>query len=136
VPGKPRARILAVDDRHANLLALEAVLAPLGHELVTADSGESALRALMSATAFAVILLDVQMPDMDGYETALHIKRRPRTRDIPIIFLTAMDEDPSLEFRGRTTGPVDHLAKPFEPSVLRDKVEAYVQAYLETHPDR
>jgi CheY-like chemotaxis protein len=137
-PAAPRrtARILAVDDKHPNLLALEAVLAPLGHEIVTADSGEAALRALMTATRFDLILLDVQMPGMDGHETALHIKRRPRTRDIPIIFLTAMDEDPSQEFRDRDDGPVDHLSKPFDPNVLRAKVEVYVQAYLEAHPDR
>jgi|GEM_PF-4613866 CheY-like chemotaxis protein len=132
---RPAVRILAVDDKRPNLLALEAVLAGLGHEIVTADSGRAALRALMDATGFAVILLDVQMPDMDGYETALHIRRRPRTRDIPIIFLTAMDDDPSHVFRGRTAGAVDYLIKPFEPSVLRAKVEAFVQAYLESHPE-
>ncbi|NJP46113.1 response regulator [Actinacidiphila epipremni] len=131
-PGaEPRARILAVDDIPANLLALEAVLSGLGHEIVTADSGEAALRALLDGTGFAVILLDVQMPDMDGYETALHIKRRPRTRNIPIIFLTAMDQDPSHMFRGYTAGAVDYLVKPFDPRVIRAKVEAFAQLYLE-----
>lgn len=127
----PAARILAVDDKRANLLALEAVLAGLGHEIVTADSGEAALKALMNATGFAVILLDVQMPGMDGYETALHIKRRARTRNIPIIFLTAMDRDPSHMFRGYTAGAVDYLVKPFDPWIIRAKVEAFVQLYLE-----
>ncbi|HEY5834677.1 response regulator [Streptomyces sp.] len=125
------ARILAVDDKQANLLALEAVLAGLGHEIVTADSGQAALKALLDDGGFAVILLDVQMPDMDGYETAIHIKRRARTRNIPIIFLTAMDRDPAHMFRGYTAGAVDYLVKPFDPWIIRAKVEAFVQMYLE-----
>ncbi|MFI0717546.1 response regulator [Streptomyces sp. NPDC021224] len=125
------ARILAVDDKQPNLLALTAVLAGLGHEVVTADSGQAALKALLDGTGFAVILLDVQMPDMDGYETALHIKRRARTRNIPIIFLTAMDHDPSHMFRGYTAGAVDYLVKPYDPWIIRAKVEAFVQMHLE-----
>ncbi|WNI16818.1 response regulator [Actinacidiphila sp. ITFR-21] len=132
--GGSAARILAVDDKQANLLALEAVLAGLGHEVVTADSGQAALKALLDATGFAVILLDVQMPDMDGYETAIHIKRRARTRNIPIIFLTAMDHDPAHMFRGYTAGAVDYLVKPFDPWILRAKVEAFVQMHLEARP--
>jgi len=133
VPGLARARILAVDDKQPNLLALEAVLAGLGHEVVTAESGEAALKVLMDGTGFAVILLDVQMPHMDGYETALHIKRRARTRNIPIVFLTAMDHDPSHMFRGYTAGAVDYLVKPLDPWILRAKVEAFAQMYLEAH---
>ncbi|WP_333771336.1 response regulator [Streptomyces sp. IBSBF 2435] len=129
--GRTSARILAVDDKQPNLLALEAVLAGLGHEVVTADSGQAALKALLDGTGFALILLDVQMPDMDGYETAVHIKRRARTRNIPIIFLTAMDHDPSHMFRGYTAGAVDYLVKPFDPWIIRAKVEAFVQMYLE-----
>jgi CheY-like chemotaxis protein len=129
--GRTPARILAVDDKQPNLLALEAVLAGLGHEVVTAESGQAALKALLDGTGFAVILLDVQMPDMDGYETATHIKRRARTRNIPIIFLTAMDHDPSHMFRGYTAGAVDYLVKPFDPWIIRAKVEAFVQMYLE-----
>lgn len=132
-PGAP-ARILAVDDKPANLLTLTAVLAGLGHEVVTADSGQAALKALLDGSGFAVILLDVQMPDMDGYETALHIKRRARTRNIPIIFLTAMDHDPSHMFRGYAAGAVDYLVKPFDPAIIRAKVEAFVQLHLEAHP--
>lgn len=124
-------RILAVDDKQPNLLALSAVLAGLGHEVVTADSGQAALKALLDDGGYAVILLDVQMPDMDGYETALHIKRRARTRNIPIIFLTAMDHDPSHVFRGYTAGAVDYLVKPYDPWIIRAKVEAFVQMHLE-----
>jgi len=134
VSGRTHARILAVDDMPSNLLALEAVLAGLGHEIVTADSGQAALRALLYEEAFAVILLDVQMPDMDGYETALRIKRRALTRNIPIIFLTAMDHDPAYELRGYTAGAVDYLVKPFDPWILRAKVEAFAQIYLEARP--
>ncbi|MFC4034364.1 response regulator [Streptomyces polygonati] len=135
-PGRTPARILAVDDQRPNLLALGAVLAGLGHEVVTADSGEAALKVLLDSTGFAVILLDVQMPDMDGYETAIHIKRRARTRNIPIIFLTAMDRDPSHMFRGYTAGAVDYLVKPYDPWIIRAKVEAFVQLYLEARGTR
>ena len=86
------ARILMVDDRPENLLALEAILGVFDHELVRASSGEEALKALLTGD-FAVILLDVAMPGMDGLETAAHIKRRERTRDVPIIFLTAVHPD-------------------------------------------
>ena len=115
------ARILLVDDRPENLLALEAILSSLGQTLVRAASGEEALKALL-ADDFAVILLDVQMPGMDGFETAAHIKRRERTRDIPIIFLTAINREPQHAFRGYSAGAVDYLAKPFDPWVLRAKV--------------
>ncbi|MBA3290774.1 MAG: response regulator, partial [Actinobacteria bacterium] len=89
VDPKQPCSILLVDDRPENLLALEAVLAPLNQHLVTAQSGEEALRHLLE-TDFALILLDVQMPGMDGFETALQIKERPKTKDIPIIFITAI----------------------------------------------
>ncbi len=88
-----KAKILLVDDRPENLLALEAILSALDQTLVRASSGEEALKALLTDD-FAVILLDVQMPGMDGFETAAHIKRRERTRDIPIIFLTAINHGP------------------------------------------
>lgn len=122
------ARILLVDDRPENLLALEAILASLGQELVRAMSGEEALKALL-ADEYAVILLDVQMPGMDGFETAAHIKRRERTRDIPIIFLTAINREPQHAFRGYSTGAVDYLAKPFDPWVLRAKVAVFVDLF-------
>ncbi len=122
------ARILLVDDRPENLLALEAILSSLGQILVRAGSGEEALKALL-ADDYAVILLDVQMPGMDGFETAAHIKRRERTRDIPIIFLTAINREPQHAFRGYSAGAVDYLAKPFDPWVLRAKVAVFVDLY-------
>jgi CheY-like chemotaxis protein len=124
-----KARILLVDDRPENLLALEAILSSLDQTLVRATSGEEALKALLSDD-FAVILLDVQMPGMDGFETASHIKRRERTRDIPIIFLTAINREPQHAFRGYSAGAVDYLAKPFDPWVLRAKVAVFVELYL------
>ena len=122
------ARILLVDDRPENLLALEAILSSLGQTLVRATSGEEALKALL-ADDYAVILLDVQLPGMDGFETAAHIKRRERTRDIPIIFLTAINREPQHAFRGYAAGAVDYLAKPFDPWVLRAKVAVFVELY-------
>jgi CheY-like chemotaxis protein len=127
--GAARANILLVDDRPENLLALEAILSSLDQTLVRAGSGEEALKALL-AEDFAVILLDVQMPGMDGFETASHIKRRERTRDIPIIFLTAINREPQHAFRGYSAGAVDYLAKPFDPWVLRAKVSVFVELYL------
>ena len=115
-----KARILLVDDRPENLLALEAILSGLGHELVTAQSGEEALKRLLTEDV-AVILLDVQMPGMDGFETASHIKQRERTRDIPILFLTAIDGAAHQAFRGYAAGAVDFLYKPIVPEVLRAK---------------
>src|SRR5881398_2594020 len=119
------AKILLVDDREENLLALEAILGGLGHELLRATSGQHALKHLLVEDV-SLILLDVQMPEMDGYDTAAHIKSRPRTRDIPIIFLTAIDREAHQAYRGYAAGAVDFLAKPFDPWVLRAKVEVFV----------
>ncbi|WP_328954937.1 response regulator [Kitasatospora purpeofusca] len=124
-----KAKILLVDDRPENLLALEAILSALDQTLVRAASGEEALKALLTDD-FAVILLDVQMPGMDGFETAAHIKRRERTRDIPIIFLTAINHGPHHTFRGYAAGAVDYISKPFDPWVLRAKVSVFVDLYM------
>lgn len=123
--GQTPARILLVDDREENLLALEAILGGLGHELLRATSGAEALKHLL-VQEVSLILLDVQMPEMDGYETAAHIKGRTRTQDIPIIFLTAIDREAHQAYRGYAAGAVDFLAKPFDPWVLRAKVEVFV----------
>ncbi|RCG30238.1 response regulator [Sphaerisporangium album] len=123
-----RAKILLVDDREENLIALEAILSSLDVTAVRARSGEEALKALLGID-FALILLDVRMPGMDGFETAAHIKRRERTRNIPIIFLTVVDSAPDYAFRGYAAGAVDYLTKPFDPWVLRAKVSVFVELY-------
>jgi PAS domain S-box-containing protein len=119
--------VLLVDDRPQNLLALEAILAPLGQELVSAGSGEDALRILLTRDDFAVILLDVQMPNLDGFETAELIKDRDRTRNIPIIFLTAISKEERHVFRGYEVGAVDYVFKPFEAEILRGKVAVFIE---------
>jgi CheY-like chemotaxis protein len=127
-PANARAKILLVDDRAANLVALEAILGSLNQTLVRANSGEDALRALLHDD-FALILLDAQMPGMDGFETATRIKARERTKDVPIIFLTANDFDTHLAYRGYATGAADFLAKPFDPWLLRAKVQVFVDLW-------
>jgi CheY-like chemotaxis protein len=124
--GRSSSTILMVDDRPENLLALEAILAGLGHELIRAGSGAEALKYLLTKDV-ALILLDVQMPGMDGYETAAQIKARDRTRHIPIVFLTAIDGEPNQAFRGYAAGAVDYLCKPFDPWVLRAKVSVFIE---------
>ena len=122
------ANVLIVDDQPENLLALRAVLDPLTVNVIEAGSGEEALKRLLSDD-FAVILLDVQMPEMDGFETAELIKRRSKTQDIPIIFLTAIDKEQQKVFRGYSVGAVDYMFKPFDPEVLRSKVSVFVDLY-------
>ncbi|HVV52864.1 MAG TPA: ATP-binding protein [Polyangia bacterium] len=123
------ASILLVDDHPANVVALEAILAPLGHTLVTAASGEEALRHLLRGD-FALILLDVQMAGLDGFQTANLIKQRPRSRHVPIIFITAVGRDAAHVFRGYSEGAVDYLVKPFDPDILRSKAQVFVDLYL------
>src|SRR5450432_468051 len=124
----PPARILMVDDHAPNLVALEAILQPLGQELISATSGEDALRKVLAAD-FALILMDVQMPGIDGLQTAKLIKERQRNRHVPIIFLTAIHKDPRNIFRGYEEGAVDYLLKPFEPQILRAKVQVFVDLW-------
>lgn len=123
-----KVNILIVDDRPDNLLALEAILEPLGENLVRANSGEEALRELLLRD-FAVILLDVQMPGMSGLETAQYIKSRERSKSIPILFLTAINEEESYVFKAYEVGAVDYLFKPFDPEILRSKVAVFVDLW-------
>ncbi len=118
--------ILLVDDQPENLRTLEAVLEPLGHPLVTASSGQGALRMLLEQD-FAMILLDVRMPGLDGLETAELIKQRARTRDVPIVFLTAARDEVENIARGYGLGAVDYLLKPFDPELLRSKVIVFTE---------
>jgi len=122
------ASILIVDDHPANLLALEGILEPLGQHIVKANSGEEALKRLLDHE-FAVILMDVQMPGLDGTQTARIIKEREKTRHIPIIFLTAISRDQAHIFRGYSAGAVDYLLKPFDPDILRTKVQVFVDLW-------
>lgn len=126
-----RAHILLVDDRPENLVTLEAVLDQPGHQLVRATSGQEALRALLDEE-FAVILLDVQLPGMDGFETAALIRTREQTRHTPIIFLTAVDRSDDQVARGYALGAVDYLFKPFDPDILKAKVQVFIDLYRKT----
>jgi CheY-like chemotaxis protein len=123
-----RASILLVDDMEDNLIALEAVLGSLNEPLVRARSGEEAMKALLRQQ-FALVLLDIRMPGMDGFETAANIKRLDQTKDVPIIFLTGAEDDSGYAFRGYATGAADYLTKPFDPWVLRAKVTVFLDLY-------
>ena len=125
---RPSASLLLVDDLPENLMLLQTILEPLGQHLVLASSGEDALREMLRHD-FAAVLLDVRMPGMDGYETATLMKSRERTRHVPIIFLTANDPDEVSSRRGYDVGAVDYLYKPFDPVVLRSKVEVFIDLH-------
>ena len=122
-------RLLLVDDRPENLLALEAILEPLGQVLIRANSGPDALKQVL-ADDFAAILLDVQMPGMNGFEVAEIIKSREKSRTIPIIFLSAISKEDAYVFKGYSMGAVDYVFKPFNPDILRSKVAVFVDLYL------
>lgn len=126
-----KASILLVDDHAPNLLALEGVLERLGHRMVRATSGEEALRHLLVGD-FALVLMDVQMPRMNGFETAALIKSHSRIANIPIIFITATSHDASQIFQGYDHGAVDYLLKPYDPHILRSKVSVFIDLYLKT----
>ncbi len=120
--------ILMVDDRPENLLSLEELLRDQGYELVRALSGNEALRLTLKQD-FALVLLDVQMPQMDGFETAELMRANPKTKHIPIIFVTAGMRDAQFQFRGYDAGAVDYLAKPIEPVFLQSKVRIFAELY-------
>jgi hypothetical protein len=123
-----KVNVLLVDDHPENLIALDAILSGLGQNLVKAQSGTEALKCLLEQD-FAVILLDVQMPGMDGFETASLIRQRERSRLTPIIFLTAFSTSDTLKFKGYSLGAVDYLLKPIEPEILTSKVSVFVDLY-------
>jgi len=124
-PTAPKASILIVDDDQGSLLAMREVLVSLGAKLVTASSGEEALKRVLEED-FAAILLDVRMPGIDGFTTASMIRERKRSRYTPIIFLTAASEDLASMFRGYRSGAVDFMMKPVIPEVLRSKLSVFV----------
>jgi signal transduction histidine kinase len=121
-------KVLLVDDVEANLIALRALLVDIDYELVCANSGNEALKHLLKHE-FAVVLLDVQMPEMDGYEVASYARQNPATRDVPIIFVTAMHHNEENVLQGYGSGAVDFLFKPINPHVLRAKVRVFVELY-------
>lgn len=120
--------ILIVDDMEENLVALEAVLGSLTQKVVRARSGEEALKAMLREE-FAVVLIDVLMPGMNGFETAANIKGLDQTKDVPIILLTGASVDPNYAYRGYTVGAADFLIKPFDPWLLRTKVNVFLDLH-------
>jgi len=123
-----KIRILVVDDRPENLLVMENLLKPLGVEVVKASSGSEALELLVDQD-FALVILDVQMPEMDGFEVAEVMRKNPLTRNIPIIFVTAISTEDHYIFKGYELGAVDYLSKPIDPHILTSKVRVFMQLY-------
>jgi signal transduction histidine kinase/DNA-binding response OmpR family regulator len=134
-PARSRVDVLTVDDTPANLRSLEVLMADMGANIVTASSGDEALRLLLDRD-FALILLDVQMPGMDGYETASLIRMRERTRHIPIIFITAYNRSEVNVTRGYELGAVDYLFKPIVPEIFRTKVTVFLDLHRKTEEVR
>lgn len=128
VSAEPKPSVLIVDDNEANLFTLEALLGDMPCDLVRAGSGNEALRHLLRRE-FALILLDVHMPIMDGYEVARHVRDNPRTREVPIMFLTAATRSEEGEVRAYGSGAVDFLQKPLNPTILRGKVRAFLDLH-------
>lgn len=126
---KPDAKILVVDDRADNLISIEAILAQDDYTVVKANSGKAALKILLNDHDFSLILMDVQMPELSGYETATIIYERDKLRTIPIIFITAHSYDEDFIFKGYRMGGVDYIYKPVKPELLRAKVAVFVELY-------
>src|SRR3954453_9171959 len=123
-----KVNMLMVDDHPENLLVLEAVLSSPNYHLVTANSGKEALKCLLKQE-FAVILLDVQMPVLNGFETAKLIRAREKTKHTPIIFITAISQDSENVQRGYSVGAIDYIFKPFQPEALKQKIEKFVELH-------
>ncbi|MBC7695354.1 MAG: response regulator [Burkholderiales bacterium] len=128
-----QVKILMVDDRRENLFALEVILANKNYTFVKATSGKEALKSLLQEQDFAIILMDVQMPIMDGLETAKIIRESDKFKHVPIIFLTANIDDPEDIFKGYETGAVDFMVKPLSPDILKAKVSVFVELYKKNH---
>lgn len=122
-------KILLVDDREDNLLSVQTILEPAGYQFVKANSGKEALKILLTQVDFALILMDVNMPSLNGFETAALIYEREKLKNIPIIFITAHDEDEKNIFKGYRTGAVDFITKPINPKLLRAKVTVFTDLY-------
>ena len=122
-------KILLVDDREDNLMSIEAILAPGGYQFIKANSGRQALKVLLTEFDFAIILMDVKMPNLNGFETASLIYEREKLRHIPIIFITANNYGDENVFKGYQSGAIDYIFKPFNPDVLRAKVGVLIDLY-------
>ncbi len=132
-PPKSDIKILVVDDREDNLFSIEAILEKDNYTIVKASSGRAALKILLQQHDFSLILMDVQMPDLNGFETAAIIYERDKLKDIPIIFITAHDYDEDIIFKGYRTGGVDYIYKPINPDLLRVKVGVFVELYRKNY---
>ena len=130
---KSNVKILVVDDREDNLLSIETILERDGYEIQKALSGRAALKILLNQHDFTLILMDVQMPDMNGFETASLIYQRDKLKHIPIIFITAHNQDEEFMFKGYKMGAVDFIYKPINPELLRFKVSVFAELYLKNH---
>lgn len=130
---KSDIKILLVDDRADNLFSIEAILERDKYTIVKANSGRAALKILLTQHDFSLILMDVQMPDLNGFETAAIIYERDKLKDIPIIFITAHNYDEEIIFKGYKTGGVDYIYKPINPDLLRVKVGVFVELYRKNH---
>jgi light-regulated signal transduction histidine kinase (bacteriophytochrome) len=126
-------KILLVDDREDNLLSIETILEPAGYTFVKALSGREALKVLLNEFDFALILMDVKMPNLNGFETASLIYQREKLRHIPIIFITANNYGDEQVFKGYMTGAVDYIYKPINPDLLRAKVAVFIDLYKKNH---
>lgn len=130
---KSDIKILVIDDREDNLFSIEAILEKDNYTIVKANSGRAALKILLQQHDFSLILMDVQMPDLNGFETAAIIYERDKLKDIPIIFITAHNYDEDIIFKGYRTGGVDYIYKPINPDLLRVKVGVFVELYRKNH---
>src|SRR5690349_63329 len=128
-----RPKILLVDDREDNLMSMEAILAPDGYIFIKASSGSQALKILLNEIDFALILMDVKMPNLNGFETAALIYEREKLKHIPIIFITANNLGEENIFQAYRTGAVDYIYKPVNPDLLRAKVSVFVELYKKNH---
>ena len=128
-----KKKILLVDDREDNLLSMETILEPDGYELIKANSGRQALKILLAEFDFAMILMDVKMPNLNGFETAALIYEREKLKHIPIIFITAHTEAEESIFKGYRMGAVDYIYKPINPQLLRTKVSVFIDLYTKNH---
>src|SRR6185369_83209 len=128
-PTSEKPKILLVDDREDNLLSIEAILEPDGYQFVRAHSGHQALKILLNEFDFAMILMDVKMPVLNGFETASLIYERDKLRHIPIIFITANNYGDENIFKGYKAGGIDYIFKPINPEILRAKVILFIDIY-------